>query len=99
MSCNKKKVHSCSLKIRISQPSKVMFTILGLTNHDVDLKIMHLSKVYIHWPSHMRDSRIRGRSLMLFSAPEDLGEQVCRLIGIIAVLTCQLVHFDGYWLK
>ena len=34
-------VHSVSVNIRISQPSKVMFTILGLTVPDVNLKRMH----------------------------------------------------------
>ena len=42
----KQLVHSFSVNIRISQPSKVMFTsvnitVLGLTNPDVNLKIMH----------------------------------------------------------
>ena len=30
-------MHSLLVKIRISQPSKVMFTVLGLTNPDVNL--------------------------------------------------------------
>ena len=34
-------MHSFSVNIRISQPSKVMFTVLGLTNPDVNLKRMH----------------------------------------------------------
>ena len=37
----KQLVHSFSVNIRISQPSKVMFTVLGLTNPDVNLKRMH----------------------------------------------------------
>ena len=34
-------VHSFSVNIIISQPSKVMFNVLGLTNPDVNLKRMH----------------------------------------------------------
>ena len=37
----KQLVHSFLVNIRISQPSKVMFTILGLKNPDVNLKRMH----------------------------------------------------------
>ena len=37
----KQLVHSFSVNIRISQSSKVMFTILGFTNPDVNLKRMH----------------------------------------------------------
>ena len=41
--CHKTKqlVHSFSVYVRISQLSKVMFTVLGLTNPDVNLKRMH----------------------------------------------------------
>ena len=42
MSYSKKKLmHSFLVNIRISQPSEVVFTILGLTNPDVNLKRMH----------------------------------------------------------
>ena len=34
-------MHYFSVNISISQPSKVMFTVLGLTNPDVNLKRMH----------------------------------------------------------
>ena len=37
----KQLVHSVLVNIRISQPSIVMFTVLGLTNPDVNLKRMH----------------------------------------------------------
>ena len=37
----KQLVHSFSVNIKISQPSKVMFTVFGLTNPDVNLKRMH----------------------------------------------------------
>ena len=41
MSYNKKLVHSFLVKIRTSQPSKVMFAVLGMTNYHVNLKRMH----------------------------------------------------------
>ena len=37
----KQLVHSFLVNIRISQPSKVMFTVLGLRNPDVNFKRMH----------------------------------------------------------
>ena len=41
--CHKTKqlVYSFSVNIRISQPSKLMLTVLGFTNPDVNLKRMH----------------------------------------------------------
>ena len=37
----KQLVHLFLVNIRLSQPSKVMFIVLGLTNPDVNLKRMH----------------------------------------------------------
>ena len=59
----KQLVHSFSVKIRIRQPSKVMFTsasprvnitILRLTNPDVDLKRMH--QLYNEYDQEMSQS-------------------------------------------
>ena len=41
MSLTKRLVYSVSVNIRISHPSKIMFTVLGLTNPDANLKRKH----------------------------------------------------------